>query len=731
MRYDSTLALSLSFLALLTLPAAGVSADPVTLATNGDAYITQDDGPRAWSLGNNGITVSVAIDNKNGLQLTDISNPQTGTAWLAGTMPDTTVMLFAQAVPLGAAGSDLRFDVATTDATGTGVHLALTFVSSDGHVGVTRHYACYPGAPVVETWTSLDNAQGGARVDVSNPNAWQMAIQPGELRWLTGLELSNPNPDAPPFTLQTRTLTSGDTLNLGAVGRSSESIVPWVLVQSGADAFFGGIEWSGAWALNVTAHDDNLLMLLGIPQTTTSVSSGQTLEMPHGFFGVSAGTGAQVSIALRNFVQTGLRQGQGFSPLVADNTWFVHGAQIDQDSMRAEIDHGAAMGAELFVLDAGYYPGAGANGGNDFTPGLGTWTADPQRFPDGLGALADYARSLGLKFGIWVEPERVDMTTVGKSGLAQQSFLATVGGRYDPGVPAGQTPRAAQICLGNAQARQWVLDHLVALIDQTHADYLKWDNNFWINCDRPGHGHDVTDGNFQHVQGIYQILAALRARYPSLVIENCSGGGNRLDFGMLRYTDVAWMDDGTSPAVRVRHNLEGLTHVFPAPYLFSFVMGYDTDPAGHTLDLPLSFRSSMPGMLGIGLDASKLSDDEQQLVQQQVSIYKGLRAIQADAGASLLSDQIVNPDDQAWDALEEVSPITGNAVIFAYQNDPASDQTTVFPVNLKANATYRVTSVDHGVLGTAKGSELMFNGVGIDASPASAGHVLLLTAGGQ
>ena len=119
---------------------------------------------------------------------------------------------------------------------------------------------------------------------------------------------------------------------------------------------------------------------------------------------------------------------------------------------------------------------------------------------------------------------------------------------------------------------------MTRLIDEVQPDYLKWDNNFWLNCDRDGHGHGRSDGNFAHVNGLYDVLAQLRARYPDLLIENVSGGGNRLDFGMLRYSDVGWMDDRSAPSVHVRHIVEGLGVVFPPAYLLSFVMHHDDEP---------------------------------------------------------------------------------------------------------------------------------------------------------
>ena len=113
---------------------------------------------------------------------------------------------------------------------------------------------------------------------------------------------------------------------------------------------------------------------------------------------------------------------------------------------------------------------------------------------------------------------------------------------------------------------------MTALIDAVQPDYLKWDNNLWVNCNRSGHVHAATDGNFAHVNGLYEVLSTLRQRFPDLLIENVSGGGNRMDLGMLRYSDVAWMDDRTTPSVKVRHNIQGLSALFPPAYLLSFAM---------------------------------------------------------------------------------------------------------------------------------------------------------------
>ena len=111
-----------------------------------------------------------------------------------------------------------------------------------------------------------------------------------------------------------------------------------------------------------------------------------------------------------------------------------------------------------------------------------------------------------MKFGIWVEPEQVHLDTVDEPGLAQQTWLATNHQEYG-------SDHAAQVCLAGAAGRQWVLDQLTRLIDTVQPDYLKWDNNLWVNCDRAGHEHGAHEGNFGHVNGLYSVLEALRMQY--------------------------------------------------------------------------------------------------------------------------------------------------------------------------------------------------------------------------
>src|SRR5262249_28341973 len=144
---------------------------------------------------------------------------------------------------------------------------------------------------------------------------------------------------------------------------------------------------------------------------------------------------------------------------------------------------------------------------------------------------------------------------------------------------------------------------------------------------------------FAHVSALYQMLEQLQARYPSMLIENVSGGGNRLDLGMLRRSDVAWMDDRTAPSAHVRHNVQGLSAVFPPAYLLSFVTDHDAEPLHNAPDMPLYFRSRMEGALGLCFRLDDLGSDDLSAMAREIALYKTMRGTLADAAAALLTAQ--------------------------------------------------------------------------------------------
>jgi alpha-galactosidase len=694
------------------LPASGAE----TIERLGDAYISRDNEAGSWTIGAGGAALTVTLNSQRDFTLAALVSPS-GRNWVLRPQADSVVTVNGSAIPLGSRTQGFQFDNATTSNDGKVLRLDAVFVYRPANLWVTRHFVVASGSPSFEAWTTFQ-AMGQELVSVSNLNAIQLTLQAGIIHWLTGRQ-GDVNDDVrdTAFQLRQQTVAVGQTLTLGAQNRSSEQTVPWFAMDGEQDEFYAGLMWSGPWSLEANRGPAGMAVSWGLGQMTTTVGS-VAVDGPHAIFGVVRGAVPEATAALRSYVLNGVRGGRPLVPLVTYNTWFTFGTSVDEASMRSAIEYAASLGAEVFVIDAGWYTGADPVDRGNFDTGLGTWEVDPARFPSGMKALTDYAHSFGLKFGIWVEPERVNLSVVGDGGVDER-WLATSGGNYG-------SDHAAQICLAGNAGRKWVLDRLTQLIDEVQPDYLKWDNNMWTNCDRAGHGHGPSDGSFEHVTALYQMLETIRQRYPNLLIENCAGGANRIDFGMLRYTDAAWMDDRTVPSVHVRHNIEGLSAAFPPAYLLSFVTDHDREPLRSAPDLSLYFRSRMGGALGLcfwdfGFSATELAE-----IAREIAIYKEVRTTLSVAAAALLSPQANQEDTPDWDVMQATAPGNDALVIYAYQNAAGAEKVNIKPTGLQPSATYAVSSVDIGFLGTATGTDLMTNGIDVVESKETAAHILQL-----
>jgi alpha-galactosidase len=569
-------------------------------------------------------------------------------------------------------------------------------------------------------WTRID-APGGAReIEVSNMEGWQLTMPAGHVRWINGLRggTSEAVNDAT-FAIQNRDPAEGDHIEIGSDRRSTEQFEPIVFVDNSQGRFYGGVIWSGAWRMSLDSNGGAFSMRAEFPGSSPLSSPSRPIEFPHSFFGVAAPDAEAEATALREFVLQGIRKGRPLQPLVTYNTWFGYGARINQSIVSEEMSRASGLGVELFVVDAGWYQGAGTNETFDFTTGLGSWTVDHDRFPDDLVGMADQAHAFGMKFGLWVEPERVALATVGSPGRAREEWLAMQNGSYGDAT-------SAQLCLASDAARQWVFGRIVDLLDRVHPDYLKWDNNFWLNCNRPDHGHGVDEGNYSHVVALYGLLDELRRRYPDMLIENVSGGGSRLDFGMLAYSDAAWMDDGTAPSSHVRHNLEGLTLAFPPAYLLSFVIDNSNEPLRVGEDLAYVARSRMPGILGVATRYFDLEPEVGAALAEEIAQYKSLRDRLSQPYAVLLSAQ-APVDIWGWDVLMEVSGDRRAAVIFAYKANADQGSVLIKPQNLVSDSVYHLESMGSGDMGEWTGAQLMQDGIEIVHYDGSRAHVIIFS----
>lgn len=683
--------------------ALGITLTADSLGELGDCTMARPD-ERRWIVSNNHLAYELGMGEDGVLRANRLELGETKIDLVAGAPSDTGLVVDGEELVLGQA-APLSFRGDRAEAYGTGLRLVLSYESD--RVSIEKSIACYPDVALLEQWLTVSSRDPEAALTVERPDLLSWSTAGTQLEWLRGL---NQPDDIGSFTIERRELLPGDHVELRAFARSTESVFPWAVIRTERASLIAGVLWSGAWAMDVDGTETGSSVRVGLPSFATRVTAVRSFESPHVFFGGAGPTTSDVGRTMRRYVDVAIRAGRPLWPLATYNTWFSHGIQLNESVVAREILRASELGLELFELDAGWYPHPGDTPVFDFTAGLGRYQADGERFPRGLRALGVRAREHGLKFGVWVEPERVDVSLVGRPGGPAESWLARNGGRAQP-TSGNADPRGAMMCLAHPEARAWVFNQVAALIEREGIDYLKWDNNAWLNCDRDGHGHGPLDGNFAQVRGLYDVLRELRQRFPSLLIENVSGGGHRIDLEMLRYTDVGWMDDRTTPSTHVRHNLQGLSRPLPLAYLLSYVMAHESEPLHEADDPRWLVRSRMPGVLGFSYRADDLTHADSATLSGEIAIYKRLRDILADAHAILLTPQASSHGADDWDIVEALSPGTGRAVLFAF--GPVNLAPTRAKLQgLDPDASYLVESVDRGVLGTYPG--VLLREVGLD-----------------
>jgi alpha-galactosidase len=700
-------------------PASTATRAVDLLASYGDAYVEHDSVLDEWTIGNDAIRYTIDIGRDRTLRLGGLRTAAFSESATRRNEPDAVADLGDQIVRLGDPGSGFMVDRAEA-ARGTHfVSLAVRMVAPRRGLAATRYYVVYLRAAAVEMWTTFESLDTDTHI-VRNLNAYDVNVLTGAVQFLSGLD--TPESDGGPYRRRERVLADGELLQLGSSTLSSLAALPYFSVADGRQRLFSGMIWSGSWVATLRRYGDSLDAAIGLPAMSALVRPGKPVEGPHAFIGLTWDFPGADTAAVSDFVRQS-RAGRAFPAWTTFNTWFVHGINVDEETVQREMDVAARVGVELYQLDAGWYPRREPQHAFDFTNGLGSWEVDTARFPSGLARLAEYARAQGLKFGLWVEPERVSLEMTGGPMLAQESFLARQDDAYDPSVPDGEA-KDAQVCLAFPAAREWVQQRLFALLDEVRPDNLKWDFNRWVQCTRTDHGHSADGGNYEHTRALYEILAAVRARYPDMTIENCSGGGHRLDFAMVRLTDTAWMDDRSAPSAHVRRNLNGLLQVFPAPYLMSYVMGDSDEPMREAADLPLLVRSRLPGVVGVATDFWQLTERDLNVLNQEIELAKRLRPLHAEAVTYALTPQRPGVGDW-WEVIEQVVPDSGSIFVFAV-NGPGAAPIRVDLRGVRPDVTYELRSADRGSMDVLPGAELIARGLLLEEAPESAAQVLVL-----
>ncbi|MFG3262948.1 MULTISPECIES: alpha-galactosidase [Streptomyces] len=544
---------------------------------------------------------------------------------------------------------------------------------------VALHYRVREDTDVIERRTVLHNA-GDQRVDLlrADSAAWTLPPLPDyRLSHVTGQWSAETQ-------LRRDPLPYGETVLTSRRGITSHHANPWLMLDAGdatedhGRVWSAALAWSGTWRLTAqrtpdgragwtggAGHEGIGLPLAPGEEHTTPVFAGLCTD---GGFG--AASRAWHAYTLAHVLPRGRE-----TAAVLYNSWEATGFDVDEASQKTLAERAAALGVELYVVDDGWFGSRRSD-----RAGLGDWTPAADRFPDGLGPLADTVHGLGMRFGIWVEPEMVNPD----SDLYREHPDWVL---HIPGRTRSELRNQLVLNFARRDVADWAYGWLTRLVGDHAVDFLKWDmNRAFSEAGWPG-GDQGDDRLWSaYVTNLYGVLDRLRADHDGLRIETCSGGGGRVDLGILARTDQAWASDNTDAVDRlaIQH---GYGQVYPARTMSAWVTDVPNQVTGRTVPLRFRFHSAMAGLLGIGGDLTRWSQEELAEGAALVAEYKEVRHLVQHGALYRLTE----PLGDRPTVVQYVAEDAAELLVLAWQRGPRHG-TPRLPVRLPAltpGARYR------------------------------------------
>lgn len=295
------------------------------------------------------------------------------------------------------------------------------------------------------------------------------------------------------------------------------------------------------------------------------------------------------------------------------------------------------LGVEMLVLDDGWF---GVR--NSDYSGLGDWFVNEKKLGGRLSDLTERIRGLGMKFGIWVEPEMVSEDSDLYREHPEWAFV----------VP-GRKPVRGRSQLVLDFSRREVVDHIYRQISkvlkEASVEYVKWDMNRSIAdvyCATAGR-EDQGAVMYRYILGLYEFLERLHQEYPDLLIEGCSGGGGRFDAGMLYYTPQIWCSDNTDAIDRIRIQY-GTSFGFPVSAVGSHVSAVPNHQNGRITPIETRGLVAMAGSFGYELDLNKITEEEKACVRKQIREFHRLWAVIHNGDYYRLTSPFGGSEAAAW-----------------------------------------------------------------------------------
>jgi alpha-galactosidase len=585
---------------------------------------------------------------------------------------------------------------------------------------VTLHYSMDAESGILARSASIENREKQPVV-VEQAAAAQWTLPPGRytLSYLTGRWGGE-------WTLNQEPIHGGERVLESRRGSTSHQANPWFAIsrdpgqkttgpfaadEEHGEVWFGALAWSGSWRFTVEQDQlDSVRVTGGFNPFDFGykLKPGEHLETPVFYGGYSDhGLGGASQVVHHYEIAHILPGAPDPKPRpVIYNSWEATEFSVDEAGQVALAEKAASIGVDRFVMDDGWF----GQRKNDHA-GLGDWYVNSEKFPHGLKLLIEKVHALGMDFGLWVEPEMVnpDSDLYRKHPDWVLNF---------PGRPRSESRNQLVLNLARADVRDYIAGFLDKILTENDIAFLKWDYN--RNWSEPGWDQVPVDEQrrvyVEFTRNLYSILSELRKRHPKVEIESCSGGGGRVDLGILHYTDEIWTSDNTDPFDRLSMQ-DGFTYAYTPQIMMAWVTDSPHWLNHRATTLTYRMLSSMQGSLGIGANLNHWTAEDFATAKRLIAAYHSAqRTIVRGELYRLISPR----DGSEFSATESVSNDKSQAVVFAFTH--STQQGRGLPLlqlqGLDPEAEYKLNWIEGkpqpGTPESASGAWWMRHGLWID-----------------
>ena len=534
---------------------------------------------------------------------------------------------------------------------------------------VTLYYKTFFKDDVVEQWSVIKHKEKG-NVLLQKYASANLYLKAGGY-WLTQYHGDWAKEMRPEESKITHGIKTMDT-KLGTRANLFQPSVFMVSLDKPATedegtVLYGALEYSGNFKTDIELdYLDNLKIISGINNYASAytLKPNEEFTTPAFLYTLSSSGKGNASRNLHNWARNyKILDGKG-QRLTLLNNWEATYFDFNEQKLFDLLKDTKKLGVDMFLLDDGWFANKYPRNGD--VAGLGDWEENKSKLPNGISSLVKEAQNNGVKFGIWIEPEMVNP----KSNLYEKHPDWVI---KQPKREEYYFRNQLVLDLSNPKVQDFVFGVVNDLFTKNpELAYIKWDCNAVIY-----NAYSATLGNQNHfyieyMRGLYKVLERIRAKYPTVPMMLCSGGGGRVDYAALKYFTEFWPSDNTDPMERIFIQWE-YSYFYPSITSSNHVTDWGKQPIKFRTDV------AMMGKLGFDIVISHLKDNDLKYVQDAVKTYNAVKSV-IWAGDQY---RLASPREGSVASMSYVNPEKTTALMFNYLVNNRYDEGSKLPIKLK------------------------------------------------